>query len=121
MIVLIVEDDVEIRTELALVLADEGHVVHEAADGAIALAWLERAPALPAVILLDLMMPVMDGWEFRKRQRGHPRLQHVPVVVISAAGDAKSEALALEAAGVLVKPFDGASLVDTLAALLTAS
>lgn len=118
MIILIVEDDPEIRDELAELLRDDGHEVETSADGAAAMAWLERASRLPALILLDLMMPALNGWEFRKRQRGDPRLSGVPVVVMSGAGDVKSEALALEADGVLLKPFDAAAVAEAISPFL---
>src|SRR5262249_5668665 len=62
--------------------------------------------ALPDLILLDLMLPGMDGWEFRKRQRGDPALAPVPVVLISGAEGLGQAAEALAAAGCLEKPID---------------
>src|SRR5919206_1695644 len=80
--VLVVEDDFAIRETLRELLEDEGYRVAWAANGKEALARLhERAPR---VILLDLMMPVMDGWEFRVAQQRDPALASIPVVVISA-------------------------------------
>jgi CheY-like chemotaxis protein len=109
-----------VREELTELLRDEGHEVEASADGAVAMAWLERARVLPAVILLDLVMPAMNGWEFRKRQRHHERLSGVPVVVMSGAGDVKSEALGLDADGVLLKPFDAVAVAEAIAPFLTA-
>ena len=118
--ILIIEDDVDIREELADMLRDEGLTVAEAGDGAEAIALLERGPALPTVILLDLMMPGMDGWEFRARQRRDERLKGIPVVVMSGAGDVKTAAAELAVEGVLVKPFDSGQVLDALSPFLTA-
>ena len=77
--VMLVEDDVDIRADLSALLCSEGFEVVCAADGAEALAHL-RAGARPAVILLDLMMPLMNGWEFRAEQLRDPSLE-VGIVV----------------------------------------
>jgi CheY-like chemotaxis protein len=119
--ILIVEDDVEIRGELADLLRDEGHSVEESGDGAAALGWLEHTAHLPQLILLDLMMPVMDGWEFRKRQKRDERLSRIPVVIMSGAGDVKSEAAELGAEGFLIKPFDGAGVFEAIGPFVTVS
>src|SRR5262249_14819313 len=77
------EDDHDVRVAVRLILEDAGYVVESATDGHRALERLERDDP-PALILLDLMMPGMDGWEFAKRLRAHPQLRNIPVVVISA-------------------------------------
>jgi CheY-like chemotaxis protein len=82
-VVLVVDDDDDLRRTLCDVLTDEGFETVGVPDGAAALAYLERSP-LPAAILLDLMMPNMDGWMFRERQLGDPRLAKIPVVVMTA-------------------------------------
>jgi CheY-like chemotaxis protein len=112
--ILIVDDDAEIRGAISEVLADRGYEVACARNGAEALAQLDSAAA-PSAILLDLTMPVMDGWTFRRRQRLDPRLAAIPTVVISASlpEDARAGGL-LGAAAVLAKPFDVQRLVDTL-------
>jgi CheY-like chemotaxis protein len=84
--ILVVDDDDDIRTALAEVLRDEGHEVRCAANGREALALL-RSSAPPCLVLLDLMMPVMNGWEFREQQLADPALAEIPVFVISAAGN----------------------------------
>ena len=111
--ILVVEDDTDLRRSLIEVLEDEGYEVSSARDGQEALDQLE-GPA-PQAILLDLMMPGMDGWTFRSRQRSDPRLARIPTVVISAAyaGDARGVA-PLAADAFLQKPFDVASLIETL-------
>ena len=83
--VLLVEDDAAIRESLAELLQDEGFDLLLAANGQEALEILRRG-ASPAAILLDLMMPVMDGWDFRQAQLEDPELRGIPVVVVSAAG-----------------------------------
>jgi len=83
--VLVVEDDPDLREAIAELLRDEGFVVETAENGARALARLESADGLPKVIVSDLMMPEMNGWELVERLRAHERLCHVPVVVMTAA------------------------------------
>lgn len=81
--VLVVEDDADLREMMEQLLDLEGFIPLTAPNGRDALALLrERGPV--KVILLDLMMPIMDGWEFRRQQRCDPRLADIPVVVVSA-------------------------------------
>ena len=80
-----VEDDPAIRAALTDALEDEGYDVETAANGRLALERLRTGP-LPSAIVLDLMMPVMDGWDFRHAQLQDPRLRSIPVVVVTAAG-----------------------------------
>jgi CheY-like chemotaxis protein len=84
--VLIVEDDRDTREMLGRFLELEGFEVRTAANGKIALDALREVDPRDCVILLDLMMPVMDGWQFRQQQTKDPRLAEIPVVVITAAG-----------------------------------
>jgi CheY-like chemotaxis protein len=81
--ILIVEDDADLREALSEVLRDEGYAVTSAADGQEALDRLRRE-LRPSLILLDLTMPVMNGWQFRAEQRQDPDLSEIPVVVLSA-------------------------------------
>ena len=104
--VLVVEDDSDIRFGLAVVLEDEGYQVITAADGREALDVLRTGPVPPCLILLDLMMPRMDGWQFRTEQRRDPALASVPVVILSAAGDLAAHTANLGAAAVLQKPIN---------------
>ncbi len=104
-IVLVVEDDVAVRETLRELLTDSGLRVVCARNGADALDELFRAAVAPTLILLDLMMPIMDGYEFRARQLADARLRDIPVVVITAHEDAQRTSRAL-GAPVLVKPFD---------------
>ncbi|HEY0708362.1 MAG TPA: response regulator, partial [Polyangia bacterium] len=84
--VLVVEDDEEIREHLEELLEEEGFAVATASDGYQALTWLRDHPEQAGVVLLDLMMPVMDGFEFLRRKDKEPSLASVPVIVITAAG-----------------------------------
>jgi CheY-like chemotaxis protein len=102
--VLVVEDDAVIRGMLVDFLELEGYTVRSAADGSEALAVLGDWP--PDLILLDLMMPRMDGWQFRAAQRALPGLGDVPVVVLSAGRDLAERTAALAPAAVIRKPFD---------------
>lgn len=111
--VLIVEDDEDVRETIAEVLEDQHISWIAAPNGAEALAALERAPS-PCVILLDLMMPVMDGWEFRRVLLEDPRLAEVPVVILSAHSDLQKAAAALRAAAHLPKPIQLERLVDVV-------
>jgi CheY-like chemotaxis protein len=84
--VLIVEDDGDLRELMAETLAIEGVRIATATNGREALAYLRTGEA-PSLILLDLMMPVMDGWQFQREKLLDPRLAHVPVVVLSAVDE----------------------------------
>jgi DNA-binding response OmpR family regulator len=102
--VLIVEDDNDIRDALEQILTEEGFDVVTASNGELGLRRLaERAPVL---ILLDLMMPVMNGWQFRQRQLADPRFAQTPVVIISADSAAPHEAESLTTEGFLQKPIE---------------
>lgn len=83
--VLVIDDDPAIRVALRELLETEGYRVAEAVGGTAALARL-RGGLRPDVILLDLMMPPIDGWDFRREQLGDPALKDIPVIIITAAG-----------------------------------
>ena len=102
-LVLIVEDDEDVRDMLTQLLLFEGCRTIAVANGREALEYLHDGE-LPTVILLDLMMPVMDGWEFRRRQQADPTLANLPVIVLSAAD--QTRASAADAAVFLKKPVD---------------
>jgi CheY-like chemotaxis protein len=103
--VLIVEDDVDFREHLAALLRARGHVVELADHGAEALLHLQIGEP-PSLILLDLMMPEMDGWTFRAHMLKDPRLAAIPVAVLSGAGSVESEARKLRIDTYLGKPVD---------------
>jgi CheY-like chemotaxis protein len=111
--ILIVEDDDEIREAMVLVLEQQGYAVNEARNGREALELLQVGE-IPRLILLDLMMPVMDGWQFRHAQLEDPQLARIPVVVLSATANLRSSGLDLRAAECLSKPVD---LTNLLAAV----
>ena len=111
--VLVVDDDGGIRGVLSQILEDEGHRVRSAANGLEALRQLE-GPERPCLILLDLMMPVMNGWEFMSRRSENDSLADIPVVVISADQNVGENAAALGATGYLEKPIDLNVLLDTV-------
>jgi CheY-like chemotaxis protein len=83
--ILVVEDNDDVRDMMAVSLQLEGHRVVTARNGQHALEVLDRGPR-PCLILLDLMMPVMDGWEFQRRVAERPEFREIPIVVVSAAG-----------------------------------
>jgi CheY-like chemotaxis protein len=108
--ILIVEDDTDAREALALYLAAEGYPVLEAGDGREALERL-RSSAV-CLILLDLMMPTMNGFDFRTEQLRHPELADIPVVVVTADANAQRRASALGVHGFMVKPIQVDRLLD---------
>jgi len=114
---MVVEDDGALSEASRNVLEDEEYDVISAEDGKAALKRLQTGP-IPDLILLDLRMPVMDGWEFRARQKNDPRLKSIPIVACSA--DASPQAVAISADAYLKKPFDSALLVTTVARVLHA-
>ena len=101
--VLIVEDDEDLREMMAQLLTLEGFQTATVANGREALEYLHNA-SRPDVILLDLMMPVMDGWEFRRQQQADPAIAPVPVIVLSALDQGRASNL--EATEFLKKPLD---------------
>jgi CheY-like chemotaxis protein len=107
--VLIVEDDIELRDMMAELLTLEGFVATAVANGREALEYLGRGNR-PDIILLDLMMPVMDGWEFRRKQQSDPALATVPVVVLSALDHRR--AAEVDAVAFLKKPLDFDRLLE---------
>jgi len=113
--VLIVEDDPDCREVMCAFAALRGYGVTLAANGREALELLRSADPRPGLILLDLSLPVMSGWEFRERQVRDLRLADIPVIVVSAAREAiDSEYSSLDANAYLKKPID----FDELGALL---
>jgi CheY-like chemotaxis protein len=101
--VFIIEDDVDTRDMLAKFLELEGYHVEMAANGRQALDLFQQGVSA-CVIVLDLMMPVMDGWEFRRRQIEDARLKQIPTIVVSAAGRERLRQISADA--YLSKPVD---------------
>jgi CheY-like chemotaxis protein len=86
-LIMVVEDDLDLRDTLADLLSLEGYAVVTAVDGRTALDWLRNGGPEPHVIILDLMMPGMSGWEFRRQQLADPALAHIPVIVTTASSN----------------------------------
>lgn len=112
--VLLVEDDRDVREALAQVLEFEGYEVASAANGLEAIEQLRRDLA-PSIILLDLMMPVMDGRQFRSIQMQDPTIASIPVIVISADGQVEQKVAGLGIAGYLRKPIEVEDLLALIA------
>lgn len=113
-LVMVVDDDRDIREALSEVLEDEGYHVVTAEHGLAALERLRSGSPRPCLILLDLMMPTMDGRQFRSEQRQSPELAAIPTVVLSAFTHVEKEPIAQDAAGVLKKPVQLATLLATV-------
>jgi len=111
--VLIIEDDSDSRLLMLTLLRLEGYSVVGASNGREGLA-VTRSER-PCLIVLDLMMPVMDGVEFRAEQVRDPDIQHIPVIVVSARHDARAAARSLGVAACVCKPIDLDELTDTVA------
>lgn len=113
--VLIIEDDFDIRQALAELLEGEGYRVAVAEHGAAALKLLREARSPPSLILLDLMMPVMNGWQFVAESAGDPALAAIPVYIISADEDLARKASELGVLGWFRKPVELDAFLDTVA------
>jgi len=100
--VLLVDDDEDLRDSIADLLRQRGYFVETAEDGHAALATI-AAHRMPCVVLLDLVMPGMDGWKFLAVAQADPRMSSIPIVIASAHAATHAPA---GAAGVLRKPFD---------------
>lgn len=101
--ILLVENDADERDAIACGFESEGAEVTVAGDGREALYALRNGPR-PCLILLDLEMPGMDGWEFRRRQLLWPQMASIPVIVVSGHPDLKVATRAMSARAVLAKP-----------------
>ena len=108
--ILVVEDDFMIRETVAELLRDEGYAVACAGNGAEALGLLADGDR-PDVILLDLMMPVMNGWELRNALARDPRFSRIPVIVLSAGSAPGERVSGLGVDGFIPKPFETARLL----------
>ena len=108
--ILVVDDDEDIRATLSDLLEDEGYVVVQAANGQDALDYLRGHPP-PSLVLLDLMMPIMDGYRFRAEQKNDQALGSIPVVVMTARGVVETGDIDVE---VLHKPLKLPKLHDAI-------
>jgi len=113
---LVIDDDASILEAMVDLFQDAGYRVTAAANGALALAMLRDGSPLPDLILLDLMMPVMNGWSFRVEQRRDPALASIPVLAVTA--DASPMAAAIDVDALLRKPFDPGELLVAVAELV---
>jgi PAS domain S-box-containing protein len=112
--ILIVDDERDVHMLLAEVLRGDGYEVATATDGAEALVYLRAATKLPCLILLDLVMPNVDGWQFLEQRADEPRLAEIPVVLISGQVAARETARALGLAGNMEKPIGVAPVREML-------
>lgn len=103
-VILVVDDDPDILEALSEILEVEGFEIRRARNGREALDRLD--PGRPDLILLDLMMPVMDGWEFAQKLRAIPNLDPPPIIVLSADRNVASRAKDIGAVAYLGKPFE---------------
>ena len=108
------EDDTDLREALSEILRDEGYAVAGASHGLEALQLLRGEFHRPALILLDLTMPVMNGWQFRALQRRDPRFADIPVVVLSAGDHLADQMGPLEIQEYMRKPIDLVHLLATI-------
>lgn len=115
---LLVDDDEGIQDALTDLLRFEGYTVKGAINGKQALQHLRESPQLPAVILLDLMMPVMDGFEFRTAQLNDATLADIPVLVLTA-GLIDARVHQMQADGYMNKPVDVDRLLEDLSTYFT--
>jgi CheY-like chemotaxis protein len=113
--IMIVEDDIDIRDSLKEALELEGYEVYTAGDGKQGLELLDKIPR-PGLILLDLMMPVMNGWQFLEKMKEDTVLATIPVVAVTAAGERGESA---KADALIKKPVDLDALLDVVKRYLT--
>lgn len=113
--VLVVDDDADIRSVVSELLTDEGYQVKTAVNGREALATL--ASWRPDVILLDLMMPIMDGWTFLTSRQSNCTLRRIPVIVMSASHTLNRGDEQRTVADVVAKPFEIDTVLTKVAAL----
>lgn len=115
---LVVEDDPDLSGLMSMILGDAGYSVRVAENGAVALARV--AEEMPGVILLDMRMPVMNGWEFAREFRARYG-RAARIIVVTAAENARLRAQEIEADGWLEKPFELDAVLDAVASQLAAS
>ncbi len=113
-VVLIVEDEVDALDVLGIVLEEAGYEVLRATNGVEALGQLGDRRGRCSLILLDLMMPVMNGWDFRRKQREIPAFASIPVVLMSAGARLANAAGELDPVGYVTKPVEVSDLLDTV-------
>jgi CheY-like chemotaxis protein len=112
-IVLLINDNVDVSAGLRVILELEGYAVEIASDGREGLRRLHEG-LRPRVILLDLIMPVMSGQEFRQEQAQHPELSQIPVILLSGVAEVADIAHELHAAGHVRLPAELDQLLDSV-------
>lgn len=112
--ILVIEDDTSIRELLVELLESEGYSVASAVNGLEGLKYLENE-APPDLILIDLMMPVMDGYSFRTEQLKHDSWSQIPTVVMSAEANAKEKMKSYNVTAFLSKPVELETILKTVA------
>jgi CheY-like chemotaxis protein len=117
--VLVVDDDQDLQELLRLLLEGEGYAVQLAGDGLQALARV--AEAMPALILLDMNMPVLNGWQFARALREAYAAEAAPIVVVTAARDARRSAADIHADAWIGKPFDIDEVLELVRRYLAAA
>jgi CheY-like chemotaxis protein len=110
--ILVIEDNDDVRDMMAVTLQLEGHRVVTASNGREALDLLHHGVE-PCMILLDLMMPVMNGWEFQRAVAREPQLRDIPIIVVSATGT-DVDLKRIQVAAVLPKPIDVDQLLNVV-------
>jgi CheY-like chemotaxis protein len=112
--VMLVEDEDDAREILATALEDAGYQILRANNGAVALTLLQSNENRCDIIVLDLMMPIMSGWDFRRKQREDRRFSHIPVLLMSAGAHIDTVAGELGAAGFVSKPVEIPDLLKSI-------
>jgi len=112
--VLIIDDCVDMRELLTFLLVSKGYSVDSTGNGEEAIELLNSGKLLPAVILLDLRMPVMDGFGFLNLQKESPRLKNIPVIMMTAENDIVGVRDRFKLQHVLSKPFNMTSVLDAV-------
>jgi CheY-like chemotaxis protein len=113
-LVLVVDDDDDIREMLSFLLEDMGHTVVTASQGKEALSTLRHGPR-PDLVILDLMMPVMSGWELREQMLRDPAIASIPTIVVSGDRSDPERDESLHAVATMAKPFEADKLLSLLA------
>jgi CheY-like chemotaxis protein len=113
--VCVIDDDADIREILSDILTYEGYEVLLASDGETALERLRSRPGACNLIILDLMMPRMNGWEFLRRQLQDSKLASIPVILLTGAGNAATPGDDVRVAGTIEKPVDLDALLAKVA------
>ena len=115
MYILVVDDEAPVRAVVTALLEDTDYDVVGVANGRDALACLRQNPSRFQLVLLDLMMPYMSGWDVLRTMRAHPGLASIPVVIMTAGANVRQQAVELGVAGYLPKPLDFDHLLDIAA------